>query len=94
MVDLITKAQSQLAVDLEVDVEESFAEYQSSTISQSKALVKCTQEMVSKSKSHPKEMFAKAKTVTATYCQLVETTRYCLATIESDQVSLAILAPV
>ena len=83
---MITNAQSQLAADLELDAEESFAEYQSNTISQSKALVKCTQEMVSKSKSSPKEMFAKAKNVTATYCKLVETTQYCLATIESDQV--------
>lgn len=83
---MITKAQAQLDVPLEVEVEETFSDYQSSMITQSKLLVKCTQEMVSKSKSHSMEMFAKARGVTATYCQLVETTRCCLATIESDQV--------
>ena len=90
MVDMITQAQARLSMEVEEEeVEETFADYQSSTISQSKDLVKSTQEMVAASKSRPKEIFPKAKSVTTAYCQLVEMSRYCLATIESDQVQLA-----
>lgn len=88
MVDAMTKARFNIGVPLKQISWDSSLEYQMTALNQSKQLLKCTQEFITKCTSSMEQMFKKANDVKAIYCQLVETTRCCLATIESDQACL------
>lgn len=88
MVDEISKAIALMGETLHEEPELTYADYQSGTFQQCKAMSKHSQEMVSKSSSAPDEMVGMSRQVTDTYTQLVESARGALATIESAEVSI------
>lgn len=86
MVDEIAKARDRMDETLESEVEKTFADFQTETFDECKALAKHTQEAVQKSVSGPDELLGTSRDVTATYVTLVESARGALATIESAEV--------
>ena len=86
LVDAMTKARFNIGIPMMEVSQENALEHQTTALNQSKQLLKCTQEFITKGSSSMKQMFTKASEVKTIYCQLVETTRRCLATIKSDQV--------
>ncbi len=87
MVDEINKAMARLDETVEEEVDDTFADYQAKAFTECKQVAREAQEMLAKSTSAPDELSTVSRDLTATYTDLVESSRGALATIESAEVS-------
>lgn len=90
MVDEIKKAMARVQ-ESPGEVTKNFADYQTDTFNSCKAITKNAQEMVVKVSTMPKELPTFSRELTNAYSLLVDTTQCALATIDSQNVTVACL---
>ena len=89
MVDEIRKAMARVQ-ELPGGVSKTFVCYQTDTFTNCKAITKNAQEMVVMASALPQELPTYSRELTNAYSQLVDTTQCTLATIDSQNVNLAL----
>ena len=91
MVDEIVKAQGRLGEVMEREPDKNFSDYQTQTFQNAKTVAKHAQEMALQGANAPETLSAISRSLTTAYGQLVDSSRGALATIEGEEVAMAII---